>query len=92
MRLPAHLTTSGARPRTLHRVRSRLVAERTNLINQLRAILLERGVVFPLGRRKFELGLDAMLADGDGELSPRVLPWSASCAANGFNSTQRSRR
>lgn len=73
MRLPAHLTTSGARPRTLHRVRSRLVAERTNLINQLRAILLERGVVFPLGRRKFELGLDAMLADGDGELSPRVL-------------------
>lgn len=29
---------------TLHGVRSRLVAERTNLINQLRAILLERGV------------------------------------------------
>jgi transposase len=32
---------------TLHRVRSRLVAERTNLINQLRAILLERGTIFP---------------------------------------------
>jgi transposase len=42
---------------TLHRVRSRLVAERTNLINQLRAILLERGEIFPAGRRKFELGL-----------------------------------
>lgn len=39
---------------TLHRVRSRLVAERTNLINQLRAILLERGVTFPVGRRKLE--------------------------------------
>jgi transposase len=57
---------------TLHRVRSRLVAERTNLINQLRAILLERGVIFPVGRRKFELGLDGMLADGDETLSPRV--------------------
>ena len=29
---------------TLHRARDRLVAERTALINQLRAILLERGV------------------------------------------------
>lgn len=57
---------------TLHRVRSRLVAERTNLINQLRAILLERGVIFPIGRRKFELGLDGMLADDDETLSPRV--------------------
>jgi transposase len=57
---------------TLHRVRSRLVAERTNLINQLRAILLERGVIFPVGRRKFELGLEGMLADGDETLSPRV--------------------
>jgi transposase len=45
---------------TLHRVRSRLVAERTNLLNQLRAILLERGVIFPAGRRRFELDLDCM--------------------------------
>jgi transposase len=57
---------------TLHRVRSRLVAERTNLINQLRAILLERGVIFPAGRRKFELGLDEMLAEHGGTVSPRV--------------------
>lgn len=57
---------------TLHRVRSRLVAERTNLINQLRAILLERGVIFPLGRRKLELGLDSMLANDERSLSPRV--------------------
>ena len=48
------------------------VAERTNLINQLRAILLERGVIFPAGRRKFELGLDAMLAEQGGTVSPRV--------------------
>jgi transposase len=39
---------------TLHRSRDRLVAERTALINQLRAILLERGIVVPQGRRKLE--------------------------------------
>jgi transposase len=33
----------------LHRSRERLVAERTALINQLRAILLERGIVVPKG-------------------------------------------
>src|SRR3546814_12439637 len=59
---------------TLHRVRSRLVAERTNLINQLRAILLEREVIFPVGRRQLELGLDSMLADDDSTLSPRMPP------------------
>jgi transposase len=57
---------------TLHRVRSRLVAERTNLINQFRAILLERGVIFPAGRRKFELGVDGMLAEDVQTLSPRM--------------------
>lgn len=59
---------------TLHRVRSRLVAERTRLINQARAILLERGVVFPAGRRKFEVGLDGLLTDsGEACLSSRLL-------------------
>lgn len=57
---------------TLHRVRSRLVAERTSLINQLRAILLERGVTFPAGRRQLELGVDDLLAEDDGLLSPRM--------------------
>lgn len=57
---------------TLHRVRSRLVAERRNLINQLRAILLERGTIFPVGRRKQELGIEGMLADEDTALSPRL--------------------
>jgi transposase len=57
---------------TLHRVRSRLVAERRSLTNQLRAILLERGTIFPVGRRKLELGIDGMLADEDATLSPRL--------------------
>ena len=38
----------------LHRARSRLVAERTALINHLRALLLERGIVVAQGRRKLE--------------------------------------
>lgn len=38
----------------LHRARSRLIAERTALINHLRALLLEHGIVAPKGRRKLE--------------------------------------
>jgi transposase len=58
---------------TLHRVRDRLVGERTALINQLRAVLLERGVVVPQGRSKLERALAGMLDEG-GEvpLSPRM--------------------
>lgn len=48
---------------SLHRVRSRLVGARTTLINQMRAILLERGITIAQGRRKFEKAVDAMLAD-----------------------------
>ena len=45
---------------TLHRSRDRLVAERTALINQVRAILLERGVIVPQGKRKLEQHLAAL--------------------------------
>lgn len=57
---------------TLHRVRSRLVAERTGLINQLRAVLLERGIIFPVGRRKLEVGLDELLASEESAMSSRI--------------------
>jgi len=50
---------------SLHRVRSRLVGVRTALINQLRAILLERGITVPQGRRTFERAADALLAEAD---------------------------
>jgi transposase len=56
---------------TLHRVRDRLVGERTALINQIRAILLERGHAVAQGRRKLEQYL-AALPDGDGALSVRI--------------------
>lgn len=58
---------------TLHRARERLVGERTALINQLRAVLLERGIVVPQGKRKFEQYLVAMMDEHDGEgLSARM--------------------
>lgn len=56
----------------LHRVRSRLVKARQALLNQLRAILLERGYIIPKGRRKLELAVDALLAAPDFVVSPRV--------------------
>ncbi|NTJ80000.1 IS110 family transposase [Agrobacterium rhizogenes] len=57
---------------SLHRVRSRLVAERTTLINQMRAILLERGLIFAAGRRKFESAVDKLLDEQSSSLSERV--------------------
>lgn len=55
----------------LHRFRDRLVGERTALINQLRAILLERGITVPQGRRKLEQYL-ATLPEDDTSVSPRI--------------------
>src|SRR4051795_7748827 len=57
---------------TLHRARERLVGERTALINQLRAVLLERGIIVPQGRRKLELHLGTLLAAEQVSLSPRT--------------------
>ncbi|WP_424140493.1 IS110 family transposase [Roseomonas chloroacetimidivorans] len=57
---------------SLHRARDRLVGERTALINQLRAILLERGITVPQGRRKLEVYLETLLAEEGVPLSPRM--------------------
>jgi len=56
----------------LHRARERLVSERTALINHLRALLLERGIVAPKGRRKFEDELAVFADEEVGTLSPRI--------------------
>jgi transposase len=55
---------------TLHRARDRLVGERTALINQLRAILLERGITVAQGRRRLERHLAG--ADAQCDLSERM--------------------
>lgn len=57
---------------TLHRARSRLVSMRTMLINQMRAIAIERGLAFPHGRRKLELAIDAYFAGQPHDVSDRI--------------------
>ena len=48
---------------SLHRGRERLVFERTVLINQLRALLMKRGIIVPQGRRKLAHMLASIIAD-----------------------------
>lgn len=57
---------------TLHRVRTRLVIRRTALINQLRAILLERGVRLARGKAKLVKALPDILAQETTHLRPRI--------------------
>jgi transposase len=68
---------------TLHRSRDRLVAERTALINQVRAILLERGVIVPQGKRALEQHLSSLADGGDNpsNLSSRILTLVADARA-----------
>ena len=59
---------------TLHRSRDRLVGERTARINPLRAILLERGMVAPQGKRKLQRFLAVLMDEqGGAGLSPRMV-------------------
>ncbi|RYF04014.1 MAG: IS110 family transposase [Oxalobacteraceae bacterium] len=45
----------------LHRARQRMVGARTALINQLRAVLLERGIILPKGRASLKLRLGELI-------------------------------
>jgi transposase len=56
----------------LHRVRERLVARRTAVINQLRSFLLERGIVFRAGRRHLADQMPMIFADERSPLSKRM--------------------
>ncbi len=57
----------------LHRVRERLVRQRTGIINQIRAFLLERGVAVRQGLRFLRNELPSILAAPSDALSPRML-------------------
>src|SRR3954468_15992625 len=54
----------------LHRVRDRLVARRTSVINQIRAFLLERGISFRKGPASLRRQMPEILENGDAKLSP----------------------
>jgi transposase len=57
----------------LHRVRERLVSQRTGIINQIRAFLLERGVAVRQGQRFLRAELPGILATPPDVLSPRMV-------------------
>src|ERR1700684_4415584 len=54
---------------SLHRVRERVVSGRTAVINQMRGLLLERGITIRKGRRHIEESLPGILEDADNKLS-----------------------
>jgi transposase len=56
----------------LHRVRERLVSQRTGIINQIRAFLLERGIAVRQGQRYLRAELPRILATPSDVLSPRI--------------------
>ncbi len=56
----------------LHRVRERLVSQRTGIINQIRAFLLERGIAVRQGYRFLRTELPGILAAPSDVLSPRM--------------------
>src|SRR5499433_2327646 len=57
----------------LHRVRERLVGQRTAIINQIRAFLLERGIAVRQGLRFLRTELPSILAKRSDVLSPRMV-------------------
>jgi transposase len=56
----------------MHRVRDRLISIRTAVINQLRAFLLERGMVFDKSPAKLRQQMPAVLENADENLTPRM--------------------
>ena len=57
---------------SLHRVRERWVMRRTAVINQIRGLLLERGITLRQGRRHVDAALPGILEDASAKLSGAV--------------------
>jgi transposase len=57
----------------LHRVRARLISQRTAVINQIRCFLLERGLAVRKGVRFLRQALPELLATRTDVLSPRMI-------------------
>jgi transposase len=65
----------------LHRVRQRLVTARTAIVNQVRGLLRERGLVFGSGRMRFERFLREQMARQKIQLNPVCRTLFATLAA-----------
>ena len=55
-----------------HRIRERLIGERTAVINQIRAFLIEYGLPVKVGRAALRRDLPDILEDAENGLSPRM--------------------
>jgi transposase len=73
MKFVATKTTDQLDLQALHRVRERLVSQRTGIINQIRAFLLERGIAVRQGQRFLRAELPHILAMPSDALSPRMV-------------------
>jgi len=56
----------------VHRIRERLVAERTAVINQIRGFLIEYGLPVKVGRASLRRDLPGILENAENGLSPRM--------------------
>src|SRR5260370_10707198 len=56
----------------IHRVRDRLISRRTAVINQLRAFLLERGLVFAQTPAKLKAAMADILENAEADLTTRM--------------------
>ena len=72
MKFVATKTADQLELQALHRVRERLVSQRTGIINQIRAFLLERGIAVRQGLRFLRAELPGVLATRADVLSPRM--------------------
>jgi len=69
MRFVAIKTDDQLDLQSLHRVRERWVMRRTAVINQIRGLLLERGITLRKGRCHVDAALPGILEDADAKLS-----------------------
>src|SRR3954454_21235471 len=73
MKFVATKTTEQLDLQALHRVRERLVSQRTGIINQIRTFLLERGIAVRQGVGFLRTELPLILAKRSDVLSPRMM-------------------
>jgi transposase len=70
MRFVALKTVESQDIQALHRVRSRLIQERTAVVNQVRGLLAERGILIAQGIAKVRKQLPAIVEDVENRLTP----------------------
>jgi transposase len=73
MRFVAIKSTEQLDLQALHRIRDRLVSQRTGVINQIRAFMLERGIAVRQGLRFLRAELPGILGTREDVLSPHMI-------------------